>query len=138
MRDWIKTENSLPEKGKKVLVWYGEGCDRYDIAAVDEYGVWTGLLGEGAIPVYWMAFPAPPSGTEDVAPAANIKGEVKDGRLLFDIAEDKESVAELMQCYINGEVAVINGEGYLVADMKSEIIGEKVISIFSLRRPVSS
>jgi len=137
MRDWIKAENSLPEKGKKVLVWCGEGIDCYDIAEVDENGAWAGLIREGAFPSWWMSLPVPPTGNEDVVPAAYIKGEVKDGRLLLDIAEDKESVAELMHCFINGEPAVVNGEGYLVVDIKNEIIGEKVISIFSLRRPVS-
>lgn len=137
MRNWIRAEDRLPEKGRKVLVWYGEGLDCYDVAAVDEYGAWTGLLGGGAIPGYWMTLPVPPTANKDIVPAADIKGEVTDGRLLLDIAEDKESVAEIMQCYINGDTAVVNGEGYLVVDIKNEIIGEKVISIFSLRRPVS-
>ena len=139
MRAWIRTYDRLPEKDKKVLVWYGEGSDSYDIAAVDAHGAWTAAIGEGEIPVCWMALPVPPTGDEDrdIVPAVDIQGEVKDGRLLLDIAEDKESVAELMHCFINGEPAVVNGEGYLVVDIKNEIIGEKVISIFSLRRPVS-
>jgi len=137
MRDWIRTQDGLPEKGKKVLVWRGEGSDCYDIAAVDEYGSWTGLLEWGTIPGYWMTLPAPPTGNKDVVPSAGIKGEVKDGRLLLDIAEDKEAVAELMQSYINGEAATVNGERYFVADMLNEAVGEKIVSVFCLRRTES-
>ena len=134
MGRWIKTDNGLPEKGKQVLVWRGEGIGRYDIASVAEDGTWRGLRKGSAPPVYWMSLPELPSESGDAAPAAGIRGEVIDGRLMIDIAEDKESVAELMQCYINGEVVFINEERYLVADIKNEIIGEKVISIFSLRQ----
>jgi hypothetical protein len=134
MGKWIKTARGLPKKGKKVLVWCGEGIDHYDIASVDEGGTWTGLLNGSILPDYWTHLPEPPSESRDAVPAAGIGGEVIDGRLMLDIAEDKESVAELMQCYINGEEVLINGERYLVGDIKNEIIGEKVISVFSLRR----
>jgi hypothetical protein len=134
MRDWIRTEESLPEKGKKVLVWYSEGIGCYDIAAVDENAAWTGLLPGCATPAYWMPLPEPPSGIKDVVSAADIRGEVIDGRLMLDITEDKESVAELMQCYINGEAAVVNDESYFVVDMMNEAIGEKMVSVFYLRR----
>jgi hypothetical protein len=134
MGKWIKTDKGLPEKGKKVLVWCGEGIERYDIAAVDEGGKWTGLLKGSAPPAYWTPLPEPPSELRDAVPVAGIRGEVVDGRLMLDIEEDKESVAELMQCYINGEEVFINDESYLVGDIKNEIIGEKIISVFSLRR----
>lgn len=49
MRGWIRAEDTLPEKGKKVLVCGGKGVDCYDIAAVDECWAWTGLLGGGAL-----------------------------------------------------------------------------------------
>ncbi len=134
MRSWIRTDKRLPKKGKKVLVWCGEGVDRFDIAEMDEGGTWTGLLKESKLPAYWMPLPEPPSELRDAFPAGGIIGEVIDGRLMLDIEQDKESVAELMHCYINGEEALINGEKYLVGDIKNEILGEKVISIFSLRR----
>jgi hypothetical protein len=137
MRDWIRIEESLPEKGKKVLVWYGEGIGCYGIAAVDEDAAWTGLLTGCATPACWMPLPEPPSVIKDVVSAADIKGEVIDGRLMLDITEDKESVAELMQCYINGEAAVVNGESYFVVDMMNEAIGEKMVSVFYLRRSES-
>jgi hypothetical protein len=134
MGKWIKTDKGLPENGKKVLVWHGEGDDHYDIAAVDEGGTWTGLLKGSVLPDYWTHLPESPLESRDAFPAAGIRGEVIDGRLMLDIAEDKESVAELMQCYINGEEVLIKDERYLVADIKNEIIGGKVISVFSLRR----
>jgi hypothetical protein len=134
MGKWIKSERALPERGEKVLVWFGEGAGRYDIASVDEGGAWIGLLKKSVLPAYWTPLPEPPSESGDAVPAAGIRGEVIDGRLMLDIAEDKESVAELMQCYINGEEVFISGERFLVADIKNEIIGEKVISVFFLRR----
>jgi hypothetical protein len=134
MGRWIKTDKAIPEKGMRVLVWRGEGIDHYDIASVDEDGKWTGLLNRSAPPLYWMHLPEPPSESTDSVPAAGVRGTIIDGRLMLDIAEDKESVAELMQCYINGEEVLINDERYLVGDIKNEIIGEKVISVFSLRR----
>lgn len=136
MRYWIKAENSLPEKGRKVLVWCGEGIDCYKIASLDDNGAWSGMPPGCVSPALWMSLPEPPGGGKDIA-SSSIRGDVIEGRLLLDIAEDKESVAELMQCYINGGTAVVNGESYLVADIKNEVIGEKVISVFSLRRPVS-
>lgn len=135
MGKWFKTDKGLPEKGRKVLVWCGGGIGPYDIASVDEGGRWTGLLDGSALPEYWMPLPEPPSESKDIGPANGIRGEVVDGRLMLDIAEDKESVAELMQCYINGEEVFINDERYLVSDIRNEIIGEKVISVFCLRRP---
>lgn len=132
MRDWIKVEHRLPEKGRKVLVWCGKGIDRFDIAAVGEDGAWTGFTGS-VTPDWWTSLPEPPSQFKDAAPASDIRGEVIDGRLVLDISEDKESVAELMQCFINGEAVSINGKSYLVMDIKNEIIGGKVISIFTMR-----
>ncbi len=134
MGKWMKTERGLPEKGKKVLVWYGEDIGSYDIATVNEGGVWTGMFVGAGSPTFWMSLPEPPSESGDALPQSDIKGEVIDGRLMLDIEEDKESVAELMQCYINGGAVIINNESYLVGDIKNEIIGEKVISVFSLRR----
>lgn len=136
MRYWIKAENSLPEKGRKVLVWCGEGLDCYEIASIDDNGAWSGMSPGCVPPALWMSLPEPPGEGKDIV-SSSIRGDVIEGRLLLDIAEDKESVAELMQCYINGCTAVVNGESYLVADIKNEIIGEKVISIFFLHRPVS-
>ncbi len=134
MGKWIKTDKAAPEKDRKVLVWCGEGIkSSYGIASIDEVGKWTGLPKRSARPLYWMHLPEPPSKTTDGVPASGVRGTVVDGRLMLDIAEDKESVAELMQCYINGDEVIINGERYLVADIKNEIIGGKVISVFSLR-----
>lgn len=134
MGKWIKTGTAFPEKGRKVLVWFGEGNEHYDIASIGEGGRWTSLHEGSILPAYWMPLPEPPSESKDAVQTAGIRGEVINDRLMLDIAEEKESVAELMQCYINGEEAYINDERYLVADIKNEIIGEKVISVFSLRR----
>jgi len=129
MEEWIKVEERLPEKGMKVLVWSCEASGGYELASIDEYGTWTGALSV----THWTLLPDPPSGPQaDTLPCEACEGVVDD-RLMLDIDEDKETVAELMQHYINGEALIVKGKSYFVVDMKNEIIDEKVWSVFYLK-----
>lgn len=132
--DWIKTDKKLPEKGTRVLGWYGDPAYNYDIAFIDDEGSWAGALsGNRTGPSHWMPLPQPPGEDDGIISLADIKGDIAEDRLMLDIDKEKETVAALMQYFINGSVAVVNGMDYFVIDMKNEIIGGKMMSVFYLK-----
>lgn len=132
--DWIKCEDRLPESGVRVIAWYEGTSYGYDLSEVDENGQWKGVLsGNGLSPAFWMAFPALPAAVMEEAIQGSLKGEIIGGRLIYDIEEDKEAVAELMQHYINGREACINDGSYYVVDMKNEMVGDKLVTSFYLK-----
>ena len=134
---WVSVHDRLPEKEGTVLAWYGAPSFSYVLCCLDEDGNWQEEgTGEGATPTHWMPLPEPP-GTPELAPSPVAQGEVVGDRLVLDIREQKETVASLMQRFIDGRPAIINGEQYLVVDMTNEMIAdEHVSSVFCLKKIV--
>ena len=131
MTNWIESSEKMPEKGEKVLAWYaGKG---YEIDCIEESGSWSGSPGkEGGGPTHWMPLPAPLGSSRDESLPTGIQGEVVEDRLMLDIDEEKETVAVLMQHYLRGDAATVNGERRFIIDMKNEMIDGKMVSIFFL------
>lgn len=130
MTNWIRTAEHKPEKGEKVLAWHPERG--FEICRIDGTGVWCGSDGTCVEPTHWLALPDPPADQGDETLSAGISGKVVDGRLLLDIDEDKETVAALMQHYLRGDAAVVNGARRFIVDMKNEMIDGKMVSVFIL------
>ena len=132
---WIRTEEKLPGVESKVLAYYGDPVFRYDIVFIDESGNWTATFSaDRTVPSYWMPIPEPPSEEEAPQSPYGISVEVVEDRVMLDIDEEKEVVAALMQHFIKGDTAIVNGTDFFVIDMKNEMIGEKIVSVFYLRR----
>jgi hypothetical protein len=132
---WIHVEERMPEKGETVLVWNGDGQPGYDLAYIGEGGTWEKKdQGEEWAPTHWMSLPGPPGTAHEAGAVDDITGEITDERLVLDIEERKETVAALMQHFIDGRAAVINGEKYFVLDMKNEMADGEVASVFYLKK----
>ncbi len=128
---WIKTSDRLPEKGSVVLVWHHGQETGFGLASIDEGGEWISSSGTEAQPSYWMSLPRPPGESASLR-AEGVRGEVISGRLMLDIDEEPETVAWLMQHFIDGSAAVVNEAEYFVTDMKNEVIEGKMLSVFFL------
>jgi hypothetical protein len=133
---WIRFEDRLPEKGMPVLVWYGDGLPGNGVAFIHENGKWKGRRPKGKkTPTHWMSLPNPPGAAYEDASLQDIKGEIIDNRLALNIEDQKEAVAVLMQHYIDGGSAAINGERYFVVDMKNEVaVDGHMASVFYLKK----
>ncbi len=134
MTKWISADERFPEKGEKVLVWCCGENEGYGLDSLDEQGFWVEMKSV----THWMELPEPPSMVQRAVPETDIRVEITDDRLMIDIDEDKETFAVLMQCYINGNVAGINGESFFVVDMKNEMINDKMVAVFYLRPEIPS
>jgi hypothetical protein len=135
MMRWIRVEERMPEKGETVLVWYGEGRGGYVIGRIGDGGTWE--MKDPAVegsPTHWMFLPGAPGTAEEENTLRDIAGDIAEDRLVLNIGERKEAVAVLMQHFIDGSAAVINGERYFVLDMKNETAGEGVASVFYLKK----
>ena len=108
---WILVEERLPEKGKTVLVWNADSHLGYELACIGEGGTWErkDRAVDGS-PTHWMSLPGPPGTTYEEGAVHEIVGDITDERLVLHIDEQKETVAALMQHFIDGRAAVINGE----------------------------
>jgi hypothetical protein len=134
---WIRVEDKLPEKGETVLVWSGDGQGGFDLACIGDGGTWErrDRAVDGS-PTHWMFLPGPPGTAYEDDPLHDIAGEITEERLVLNIDERKEAVAALMQHFIDGRAAVINGERYFVLDMRNEMAGEGVASVFYLKKVI--
>ncbi len=122
----------MPEKGERVLAWHPDRG--FEIGCIDGAGVWCGPDGEYRVePTHWQLLPAPPADRGNEEATAGISGEVVDGRLKLDIDADKGTAAVLMQHYIRGDAAIVNGVRCFIVDMKNELIDGKMVSVFFLR-----
>lgn len=126
--NWTRVEDYLPEKGLRVLVWNGHG---FKIAEIGGRGKWKGAGLRR--PTHWMHLPKAPR-IGDGGPGFGIRAEVANDRLSLDIEKEKETVALLMQHFIDGNPVVINGKGYFVVDMKNEMLEENLASVFYLKK----
>ncbi len=125
---WIKVDDRLPEEGINVLVWNGHS---FRIAKIGSHGKWVGAGVRR--PTHWMRIPEAPSSTDDGC-HSGIRSQISNDRLTVDIEHEKEKVALLMQHFIAGNPVLINGKGYFVVDMKNEMSGENLVSVFYVKR----
>lgn len=130
--EWISAEETLPQTGRRVLVWSADlAC--HEIASLDEGGGWKGRSGESLDVSYWMYLPGPPPPLPGEA-AIGITAEVIGNCVTLALDDNKETVAELMQHFLNSDQVTINGSPYFVEDMKNEIVGDNAVSTFYLRK----
>ncbi len=134
---WTDINERLPARGLTVLVWYGDGSAGYGLARFDEGGNWEeiGPHQENA-PTHWAFLPEPPGAACDDVASAGIKAEIAEGRLVLNVGKERETFALLMQHFIDGSSAIINGERYFVVDIRNEADGEGMASVFYLKSDV--
>ena len=133
MTPWTKVNDRLPSPGLPVLAWYGSPAD-YGIAAVDEQGEWRESVdGRTGAPTHWMLLPEPPGEPSETAQPESMKGKIVEGRMSLKMDEDRETVAALMQYYINGKSLAVEGEEYYVVEMKNEMTDGRVVTTFYFR-----
>lgn len=125
---WTKVDDRLPEVGLSVLAWNGHG---FKIAKIGWHGKWVGAGVRK--PTHWMRLPEPPLGTNEGL-HSEIRAKIINDSLSLDIEQEKEKVASLMQHFIDGTPIVINADSYFVMDMKNEISGKNLASVFYLKK----
>jgi hypothetical protein len=131
MTNWINSAEKKPEQGREVLAWHPDRG--FEICRFDGDGSWHGPSEQGEDgPSHWMPLPDTPADAPNESGPSLIRGDIVEDRLMLDIDEDKETIAVLMQHFLEGDAAVVNGERRFIVDMKNEIVDGKMISIFFL------